>query len=356
MCPGRILGGITVAVLTLAVTRWPVAAVGLGALVVWWPALFGGTGAEQRQIASLEALVTWTETLRDTIAAHASLEQAIPASAVHAPTLIRPALVRLVGRLRARVPMDQALSAFAAELDDPSADLVIAALMLSATRRGDRLGEVLTGLTTAAREELEMRRKISAGRVELRRGVQIVVGVTIVDRGVPGRVQRSLHRPVRHPGRAGRPRRRGRHLRGGVPVDAETVRAATGCAVPGPAGAAARPYRSHHPHIGECRIPGESGGEAMIAAVGLGALCGGVVFLLVLHLARPRPAPLVELARFDAAHAGAAAGQAVSDLPPSFGGRGAARGGRGVGGPAADPPRGHEHQPAAGPRVDRPHL
>jgi len=176
---GRIVAGIAVAALTLAVTRWPVAALGLGALVVWWPALFGGTAAEQRQIASLEALVTWTETLRDTIAAHASLEQAIPASAVNAPALIRPALVRLVGQLRARVPMDKALLALAAELDDPSADLVIAALMLSATRRGDRLGDVLTGLTTTAREELEMRRKISAGRAELRRGVQIVVGVTI---------------------------------------------------------------------------------------------------------------------------------------------------------------------------------
>jgi len=176
---GRIVGGIAVAALTLAVTRWPVAAVGLGALVVWWPALFGGTAAEQRQIASLEALVTWTETLRDTIAAHASLEQAIPASAVNAPALIRPALVRLVGQLRARVPMDKALLALAAELDDPSADLVIAALMLSSTRRGDRLGDVLTGLTTTAREELEMRRKISAGRAELRRGVQIVVGVTV---------------------------------------------------------------------------------------------------------------------------------------------------------------------------------
>ena len=177
---GRILGGITVAAITLAVTRWPVAALGLGALVIWWPALFGGTTAEQRQIAALEALVTWTETLRDTIAAHASLEQAIPASAVNAPTLIRPALVRLVGQLRARVPLDKALLAFAAELNDPSADLVIAALMLSAKRRGDRLGEVLTGLTTTAREELEMRRKISAGRAELRRGVQIVVVVTIL--------------------------------------------------------------------------------------------------------------------------------------------------------------------------------
>ena len=177
---GRILAGIAVAALTLAVTRWTVAALGLGALVIWWPALFGGTTAEQRQIAALEALVTWTETLRDTIAAHASLEQAIPASAVNAPTLIRPALVRLTGQLRARVPLDKALLVFAAELDDPSADLVIAALMLSAKRRGDRLGEVLTGLTTTAREELEMRRKISAGRAELRRGVQIVVVVTVL--------------------------------------------------------------------------------------------------------------------------------------------------------------------------------
>jgi len=40
----------------------------------------------------------------------------------------------------------------------------------------------------------------------------------------------------------------------------------------------------------------------MIAAVGLGALLGGVLFALVLHVARPRPAALVELARFDSVH------------------------------------------------------
>ena len=33
----------------------------------------------------------------------ASLERAIPASAVNAPELIRPALIRLVGQIRARV-------------------------------------------------------------------------------------------------------------------------------------------------------------------------------------------------------------------------------------------------------------
>jgi len=51
----------------------------------------------------------------------------------------------------------------------------------------------------------------------------------------------------------------------------------------------------------------------VIAAVGLGAVTGAALFALVLHLARPRPAPLVELARFDAAHStGKASVQAVS--------------------------------------------
>lgn len=176
---GRILAAVVVAAAVLALTRWPVAAAGLAALVLLWPKLFGGGAAEARQIASLEALVVWTESLRDTIAAHASLEHAIPASAVNAPDLIRAPLVRLVGQIRARVPMDRALLNLAAELNDPSADLVIAALILNVRRRGDRLGEVLTGLAASAREELEMRRKISAGRAQLRRGMQMVVGVTL---------------------------------------------------------------------------------------------------------------------------------------------------------------------------------
>jgi Flp pilus assembly protein TadB len=175
----RLLAAAAVTAAALAVTGWPVAAAGLGALILCWPRLFGGGAAEQRQIAALEALVGWTESLRDTIAAHASLEHAIPASTVNASPLIRPALVRLVGQIRARVPMDRALLNLAAELDDPSADLVIAALILNTKRRGDRLGEVLTGLATAAREELEMRRRIFAGRAQLRRGVQIVMAVTL---------------------------------------------------------------------------------------------------------------------------------------------------------------------------------
>lgn len=176
---GRLAGGVVTAVGVLLLTGWPVAALGLGLLVAAWPVLFGGSRVEQLQIDRLEALVVWTESLRDTIGANTSLEQAIPVSAENAPPLIRPALIRLVGQLRARVPVDKALLTMASWLDDASADLVLAALILSAQRRGRGLGEVLTGLSIAAREELDMRRKVSAGRKGLRRGVQVVVALTV---------------------------------------------------------------------------------------------------------------------------------------------------------------------------------
>jgi tight adherence protein B len=175
----RLVGGLAVGVLTLVLTRWPVAAAGLAALVVAWPQLFGGARAEQQQIDRLEALVVWTESLRDTVGGHASLEQAIPVTADGAPPLIRPALIRLIGQLRARLPMDKALLNLAAELDDASADLVLAALILNVQRRGDGLAQVLSGLAVAAREELDVRQRVSADRAGLRRGAQIVVLMTI---------------------------------------------------------------------------------------------------------------------------------------------------------------------------------
>ena len=176
---GRLTAAVLLGVATLVLTRWPVAAAGLAVLLALWPRMFGGARAEQARIDRLDALVGWTESLRDTVAAHASLEQAIPATTDNASPLIRPALVRLNGQVQARAPLDAALLGLAAELDDPSADLVVAALILNVRRRGDRLGEVLTGLAVTAREEVDLRRRISAGRAGLRRGAQIVVVMTL---------------------------------------------------------------------------------------------------------------------------------------------------------------------------------
>ena len=52
--------------------------------------------------------------------------------------------------------------------------------MLNARLRGPGLRDVLTSLADSAREELEMRRRVSAGRASTRRSVQIVIGITVV--------------------------------------------------------------------------------------------------------------------------------------------------------------------------------
>jgi tight adherence protein B len=176
---GRLAAGVVGGLITLLVTRWPVAAAGIAALIIGWPKMFGGQRAEKQQVVALEALVMWTESLRDTVTARASLEQAIPATAIHAPGPIRPALIRLVGQLRARVPLDVALLALSAELNDASADKVIGALVLNTRQRGSGLATVLSALANSGRAELDQRRRISAGRASMRRSVQLVVAITV---------------------------------------------------------------------------------------------------------------------------------------------------------------------------------
>ena len=73
----RIGAAAAVGIVALLLTRWPVAAAAGVALVLAWPYLFGGVRAEQAQIARLDALAIWTESLRDAVAANASLEQAM---------------------------------------------------------------------------------------------------------------------------------------------------------------------------------------------------------------------------------------------------------------------------------------
>ncbi len=172
-----------IAVIVAVLTRWPVAVAAAGTLVWLWPSMFGASRIAALQIARLEALATWTESLRDTIAGSIGLEQAIIATTNAAPDEIRGPLRRLVGRLRSHLPLPQALSAFAEEFDDVSVDLVVAALILNARLRGPGLVNTLTALATSAREELDMRRGVEEGRKNLRRAATIIVTVTVTFAG-----------------------------------------------------------------------------------------------------------------------------------------------------------------------------
>ena len=63
----RAAAALAAGALTLVATRWLVAAAGVALLVFGWRGLSGAAG-ERRALARLEALATWTESLRDTIA------------------------------------------------------------------------------------------------------------------------------------------------------------------------------------------------------------------------------------------------------------------------------------------------
>ncbi|MDF5751267.1 type II secretion system F family protein [Spongiactinospora sp. TRM90649] len=163
----------------LIITGWPVMAGGAVLLVLAWRGLSGGAAEERSAMRRLEGLAAWTESLRDTIAGAAGLEQAIPASIRAAAPMLRPHLRAMVDRLHTRMALPAALRLFADELDDPSADLVIAALILNARLRGPGLRDVLGALAVSAREELDMRRRVESERRATRRSVQIVVGTAV---------------------------------------------------------------------------------------------------------------------------------------------------------------------------------
>ncbi|MEO9151744.1 MAG: type II secretion system F family protein [Lapillicoccus sp.] len=174
----RIPIALGVGLLMLLMTRWPVLAVASALLVFFWSALFGGASSEKGAYARLEGLAAWTESLRDTIAGAVGLEQAIPATAEAASPAIQKSVTDLADRLRVRVSLSTALNRLADDLDDPTADLVVAALLLNGKLRGPGLRDVLGSLAHSVRSELEMRGRIMASRRSTRRSVQIVVGIT----------------------------------------------------------------------------------------------------------------------------------------------------------------------------------
>ncbi|MCM0621267.1 type II secretion system F family protein [Nocardioides bruguierae] len=174
----RLPVAIGVGLLVLLLTRWVVAAVAAGALVVLWRRVAGREGS--LGVEKVEALAAWTESLRDTVAGAVGLEQAIPSTVHAASPVIRDDLQTLADRLRVRVPLPEALQRLADDLDDATADLVVGALMLNARLRGPGLRDVLGSLADSARADLEMRQRVNADRRSIQRSVQIILGVTVL--------------------------------------------------------------------------------------------------------------------------------------------------------------------------------
>jgi tight adherence protein B len=160
-------------------THWPVGGI-LAALGAWvTPLVLSGRTDYQREIERVEAIAAWAEMLRDTIAAAAGLEQAIAATGPIAPSPIAAPVSRLAVRLELE-PLTTALRQFADEVNHPTCDFVVAALVIAAEKEARDLGPLLGHLAECARDEAKMRTRIWIDRAKTRTSVKVIAASVVL--------------------------------------------------------------------------------------------------------------------------------------------------------------------------------
>ncbi|MEW6154223.1 MAG: type II secretion system F family protein [Actinomycetota bacterium] len=171
--------GLAAALLVLLATRWPVATALAAAGGFAAPGAARGTRRRRSSLARIDAVATWTEMLRDVLGSGSGLAQAVLITAEVAPHAIEDELRRLAARAGRGEDMVASLRSFAAELDDPVADKVVAALILASRRSAGELGDLLSTLAEVSRDNAAMLRKVDAGRARVRSSMRLITGFTV---------------------------------------------------------------------------------------------------------------------------------------------------------------------------------
>jgi tight adherence protein B len=160
-------------------TGWPVAALAAAAAVLGVPALLHPSRPREA-LDRLDALTSWTRRVADLLASGAGgLEQALAYTvATTGPPLQQP-VDRLVRRLPA-VGLEAALRDFAADVDDPAADEIVASLVVRARAGGRGLAAVLHSQAAAMAAEATARRQVETDRATPRAAVRSLVWITLI--------------------------------------------------------------------------------------------------------------------------------------------------------------------------------
>ena len=169
-----LVGGLVVGLMT----GWPVAGVATGLGMLVGPAALGGGARRREEIAVAEAIATWADMIRDTMAGASGLEESLVQTAAVAPTAIASQLSAFAHRLRHQ-SLDDAVLGLAADLDHPSADLLVAALAAAARLEARDLGSLLARLAEAIRGDVRMRIRVEVGRARIRTSARIAVATTV---------------------------------------------------------------------------------------------------------------------------------------------------------------------------------
>lgn len=176
----RIAGVLAAAALVGAATRWPVAAI-LAGIAAWaLPAVIGPDRAQRRVLERVEAIAAWAEDLSGTLRAAAGIEQTILQTAAVAPAEIRTELARLAEALRVGIRLPDALRAFAADLADPTGDMVVNVLLQAAQYQARDIATGLSGVGRAARRQASSRLRVATGRSRTKTSTRIVICVVLI--------------------------------------------------------------------------------------------------------------------------------------------------------------------------------
>jgi tight adherence protein B len=176
------------------VLRWAVPA--LVALTAWWLSqwvvigaiagaasgwvMFRASGRRpvRDERVFVDALATWVEQLRDTLAGAHGLEEAIRVTASRAPRVMLDEVQRLVSHM-AYGSTATGLRRFADDLHHPTADFVVSALLTATQYQARDLTVLLTHVAECARDEGRMRSRVWVSRARTRSSVRIIAGVVV---------------------------------------------------------------------------------------------------------------------------------------------------------------------------------
>ena len=117
--------------------------------------------------------------LRDVIASHAGLGEAIVVTAPHAPMILRAEVERLATESE-RFALGPALAAFGDRVADPIGDLVVAALRAAVEGQANDLPALLSEIAVTARADAGLALRIEAGRARTHSSTSALSAITIV--------------------------------------------------------------------------------------------------------------------------------------------------------------------------------
>lgn len=155
--------GAAAFVIVLLVTRWPVAAGYAAVSGFLFPTMAAASRNRREAIERVESIAVWTESLRDTMAASAGIQEALRLSARVAPAPIRTEVRDLSVRLQHQ-SVARSLRRFAADMHHPLSDMVVASLILATSQHAGSLQGVLAMTAKGARDSALMWRQVETSR------------------------------------------------------------------------------------------------------------------------------------------------------------------------------------------------